>query len=123
MKTRLCKVLLVPLALAVYYIIVRIIGFGIPCIFRVVTGFKCPGCGVSRMLMALLQLDLKGAFLENRVLFVLLPLLVFIILRAAYLYVTQKKPGNTAAAITKILYPALIVILLLWGVLRNIWHM
>ena len=122
MKTRLCKVLLVPLALVFYYIIVRIIGFGIPCIFRVITGFKCPGCGVSRMLMALLQLDLKGAFLENRVLFVMLPLLVFIIVRAAYLYVTQKKPGKTAAAITKILYPALIVILLLWGVLRNIWH-
>ena len=74
------------------------------------------------MLMALLQLDLKGAFLENRVLFVMLPLLVFIIVRAAYLYVTQKKPGKAAAAITKILYPALIVILLLWGVLRNIWH-
>ncbi len=122
MKTRLCKILLVPLALIFYYIIVRIIGFGIPCIFHVVTGFKCPGCGVSRMLMALLQLDLKGAFLENRVLFVMLPLLDIIIVRAAYLYVTQKKPGKIAAAITRILYPALIVILLLWGVLRNIWH-
>lgn len=123
MKTRLLKVLLIPLILIVYYIIVRIIGFGIPCVFRLITGFKCPGCGVSRMLMALLKLDFQEAFLSNRLVFILLPLILFIIVRAAYFYVTQKKPGKTASSIEKIVYPSLIAVLLIWGVLRNIWHM
>ena len=115
--------LLIPLALLIYYVIVRIAGFGIPCVIHAATGFKCPGCGVSRMLMALLKLDFRSAFLENRLLFILLPLILFIVIRAAYLYVTQKKAAKTASAVMNIIYTALICVLLVWGVLRNIWHM
>jgi hypothetical protein len=34
---------------------------GIPCIFRIVTGFSCPGCGMTRACRALLLGDVQGA--------------------------------------------------------------
>ena len=40
-------------------------GHGIPCIFHVVTGLQCPGCGVTRMLSALLHGDWRGAWESN----------------------------------------------------------
>ncbi|MBQ8057026.1 MAG: DUF2752 domain-containing protein [Ruminococcus sp.] len=60
-----------------YYAVVRIFDIGISCPFRTVTGLCCPGCGTSRMAVALLQLDFKGAFYAQPVLFCfLIPLAV-----------------------------------------------
>ena len=34
--------------------------FRIPCLFREVTGLQCPGCGTSRMVLALMRLDIPA---------------------------------------------------------------
>ena len=52
------------------------IGFGIPCMFHILTGLDCPSCGISRMCMALLQLRFADAFRYNPAIFCLLPLLL-----------------------------------------------
>ena len=72
-KNRLCKLLTeVALAISVgllYYAVVELFDIGLPCPFRYVTGLCCPGCGTSRMAVALLHLDFKAAFSAQPVLF------------------------------------------------------
>lgn len=48
-----------------YVLWLRYTGIGIPCLLNSATGLLCPGCGVSRMFLALLKLDFAGAFRYN----------------------------------------------------------
>ncbi len=45
-----------------YYGIVVTTGFSLGCAFLRTTGLQCPGCGISRMFLALSRLDLRAAF-------------------------------------------------------------
>ena len=38
-----------------YAVFVKWSGIAIPCLFHLVTGLKCPGCGVTQMCVALLH--------------------------------------------------------------------
>ena len=91
-------------------------GLGIPCPIHLVTGLQCPGCGVSRMLLALLRLDFRGAFLANPVLLCMLPLLLLLGGRILWLYVhrgtLRSKDVDAAAGF-------LGGVLLIFGVVRN----
>lgn len=58
--------------------------FRIPCLFREITGFQCPGCGTSRMALALMHLDFSAAFSYNPVAFFSFPMW-FLISIAAFL--------------------------------------
>lgn len=57
----------------------------IPCIFKTITGLDCPGCGLTRASLALLDGDLYQAFRYNMLVFIITPLL------ALYLYLARKK--------------------------------
>ena len=59
-----------------YFIFIQITGWALPCPIRLVTGRYCPGCGSSRMMLALLRFDFEEAFRANRLLFFLLPLVL-----------------------------------------------
>lgn len=78
-KKRLCKLLtrcaIVLLVGLLYYLIISIVGTGIPCLYYIFTGFYCPGCGVTRMSVSLLRLDFKSAFYYHPVLLCSLPVL------------------------------------------------
>lgn len=79
MKKRICRLLtrcaIVLLVGLLYYLFVVITTIKIPCLFYVLTGLYCPGCGVTRMSVALLQLDFERAFHYHPVLLCSLPLL------------------------------------------------
>ena len=79
MKNRIWKLLtrctIVLLVGLLYYLFVVITTIKIPCFFYVLTGLFCPGCGVTRMSVALLQLDFERAFYYHPVLLCSLPLL------------------------------------------------
>ena len=53
-----------------YYLAARFF-FAVPCMFRTLTGFKCPGCGITHMLVAELQLDFAQAYTANPALYLL----------------------------------------------------
>ncbi len=53
-----------------YTVLIYTTGFGIPCMFNRFTGYLCPGCGTSRMALAMLRLDFSSAFRFNPVAFV-----------------------------------------------------
>lgn len=51
--------------------------FGIPCIFHLVTGLDCPGCGITRMFLSLLKGDVRMAFFYHPIVFLSLPFLFY----------------------------------------------
>ena len=60
----------------IYLLVILLTPFRIPCPIRVLTGYQCPGCGVTRMLLSLLRLDFRQAFLDNAYVLCILPILI-----------------------------------------------
>ncbi|MDO5293635.1 MAG: DUF2752 domain-containing protein [bacterium] len=117
--TRLIKTAVIMVSIGIVYGIWHIkTGIGIPCPIRTITGFRCPGCGVTHMCTAVMQGRLPEAYQANRVLFCLLPALV-----AAGIHFTARYIKYGSKPLSKwengLLY-CLIGIFIIWGVLRNI---
>ena len=101
-----------------YAVFCSLTHWGIPCPFHLVTGLNCPGCGVSRMLLSLLRLDFAAAFRYNAVLFCMLPLLALLLGFWLYRYIRFGARRSTKAAeVTEL---ALVGVLVVWGVVRNV---
>lgn len=67
------KRIMTVLALGIlYYFWILITDLKIPCVFYVVTKKYCPGCGITRMFLALLKLDFATAMRCNLLVFCLL---------------------------------------------------
>ncbi|MGN1245026.1 MAG: DUF2752 domain-containing protein [Muribaculaceae bacterium] len=88
------------------------------CPFLMITGLKCPGCGTQRAIHALLHGDMLAALRFNALLPVSIPLLLL------YGYaelVRTRRPHfysrvNSVAAIL-----AVLIVVILWWILRNIF--
>lgn len=101
----------------VYALIVRYTPFCIPCFFKTITGFSCPGCGITHLILRLINFDFYGAYLANRFLFVTSPIILVIVILNFFC----KKEIRTApftGGLTLIYACSLVV----WGVVRNIFH-
>lgn len=113
----LVKLLVIAIAGIIYINIIRSTGFWLPCIFRTVTGLKCPGCGISHMCIALLAMDFTSAWLANPVLLTVSPAIIYIAIKQiiAWIVFGEQKMSK----IDIIIVNALAVILILWGIVRN----
>ena len=111
---------LVVLAGFIYYVFIRITGLGIPCVFNLVTGLNCPGCGTSRMVLAVLRFDFNAAFSFQPVLFCAsIPLMVcFVAMAVNYV----KKGTKTLSLWQNIIVYTTIVALLVYCVYINIMN-
>lgn len=58
-----------------YAVFIKITGISIPCLFREITGLKCPGCGITTFFMNMFRGDIKTAISANSSLVIVLPLL------------------------------------------------
>ena len=123
MKKRLMKVIirdvLLLLILIGYYFFNKYTGIYIPCIFRKITGFKCPGCGITHLVFALLKLDFHGAFISNPLVFIYLPFIIIYFTYLDYLYIYEKK-DKVLKKIPNIIWIILIIITIIYAVIRNI---
>ena len=100
-----------------YALWVRLTGLAVPCPFRAVTGWLCPGCGVTRLCLALLRWDWTAAWNANPVLLLMLPVLAALGVRSAVRYVRED------AAVPKwesALLWAVTALLIVWGAARNL---
>lgn len=101
-----------------YAAFVSVTDLFLPCPFRLVTGLLCPGCGVSHLCLALLQLDLAGAWAANAGLMLALPVLILLLFRQARRYVTQG--SFVLPRWENVLLWTALIFLLVWGVFRNL---
>lgn len=104
--------------LAVYCCFVLLTGIYIPCPFYTITGFKCPGCGISHMFISLLKLDFAAAFSYNPCIFILLPFIALLL--GAYIFSYIKKGSGKLPKPLNILCYIIVFLLIVFGVFRNI---
>lgn len=86
--------------------------FRIPCIFHEITGLHCPGCGGTRALVSLIKLDIYQAYKYNMLIVIAIP---FFIVQIVCRYILKLK-----YKIPNFVWYILIVIVIIYGVLRNI---
>jgi len=90
-------------------------GVSIPCIFHQVTGYYCPGCGITRAFFSLLQLDVVNAFRYNSLVICMLPIFLISGGIGYYNWLYDKKVKN----VPDWTWYILILITILFGILRN----
>ena len=124
MKKRIYKLVIRNIVLIIilvsYYFINKYTGFFIPCIFNELTGYKCPGCGITHILFALIKFNFKEAFFYNPLVFIYLPFIIAYFIYLDYLYIYDKK-DKFLKKIPNYVLVIVIIITLLFGVLRNIY--
>ena len=93
-------------------------GVAIPCVFRKITGYSCPGCGISRMCIHLMRGNVAEAVKCNPALFFcMFPLaVVFADSLVRYIKTGERKMKWWQ----NILLYIIIGILLVYGVVRNL---
>jgi hypothetical protein len=82
----------------------------IPCPFHALTGLYCPGCGLTRVILSLMDFDIAQAFRFNPLIFLLLPMYI---LYSVFRLKSYKKSSDYAMTV-------MVVLTLSFGLLRNL---
>lgn len=121
-KKRLIRILLILISIIflilMYVYLNKKIGFEIPCIFHKFTGLYCPGCGITRMLISIFNLDFYQAFRYNPLVFIYLPFLIIYFVYKIVIYINDKK-DTLMLKIPKSVTLILLIITVMYGILRN----
>ncbi len=117
--SRLVRTLGLLLLGGLYYLGVTVLGWAIPCPIYSITSCQCPACGVTRLFVRLVQGDWRGAFEANAGVFLLSPLLLFVLVSDWWRWLRCDTSREHALLTT--LRMLAIVLLLAWGLARNLW--
>lgn len=99
-----------------YFLYIALGGVGFVCPLHFFTGYQCPGCGITTMIMNLLTFHFHDAYLANPYLFISLPIVIPVVLLFEWKGKGKKK-WNIVYSVFLSFY---IVSLFAWGVLRNL---
>lgn len=88
------------------------------CVFYTLTGYKCPGCGSQRAIYHLLHFNFVDALKANLLLVLTIPLVLLLV----YAEIVRTKKRSFYIKIHSLkLIVGYFVVVLLWGVLRNVF--
>ena len=104
------------IALLLFLFLNHTYSFYIPCFFYKITGFYCPGCGITRMFLSLLQFDFYQAFRWNPFLFLLIPFFSIYGFIYYYHWLYNKKIPK----LHDVVWNILLILAILFMILRNI---
>ncbi len=90
----------------------------VPCLFHRVTGLDCPGCGITRMLVSVLEGDLRAAFRYNPAAFFLLPCVLLLIAYRAFKFVRTGTRSEGKWEKAAVIF--MILVFVVFGVVRNL---
>ena len=100
-----------------YLLLVLFTPFRIPCMFHLITGFSCPGCGISRFFVEFAHLRIISVFRQNLAVGILLPVWGIIGVPEFWFNPPQLAPGSKL--INMLTWFSLILVII-FGILRNI---
>ena len=103
----------------IYALWIRLTGLYIPCPFRSLTGYLCPGCGISHCLMSLLRGDIRAAFEANGFVLVLLPFAAAYAVYRSYIFIRYGKTVYTKTE--NIVSVFVLIAALVFAVMRNLY--
>ena len=109
-------VVLFVVAVVYYFLYINFPKFVIKCLFKEITGFKCPGCGITRMLVNFINFNLLDGFKYNMFLAITLPYVIYVIVYSCYVYVKDKR-ANKFFNVSCYIYVGMLIV---WGIIRNI---
>ena len=93
-------------------------GIGIPCPIRAVTGYRCPGCGITHCAVDLLHGRVRDAYESNQFVFILAPFGLLYGLWKAIRYIQN---GSEEISIPEtIVFGILLVLAIAFAFYRNI---
>lgn len=77
--------------------------------------FYCPACGVTRMILSILELDFYQAFRFNPLIFILLIILILFSIVQMFMFINKRKFVH----INNKVYIGLIIVLIVYTIMRN----
>ena len=94
-------------------------GIGIPCPIRAVTGYRCPGCGITHCAVNLLHGRVREAFEANQFVFILAPFGLIYGLWRAVRYI---RVGSEEISIPEtVVFAILLILAIAFAFYRNIY--
>ena len=119
MRKKLLLSLLVVCLAGMMYLLFENYHIGIPCPIYEVTHYYCPGCGITRALVALVHGNFLQAFRYNMLVIILLPF-ALPLLGNSYCCWLRGNQNLWAKRIPNVIWYGVIVLALLFGILRNL---
>ena len=102
---------------ALYALETQTLGLFVPCPLHLLTGLKCPACGITTAILALLHGDVGAAFAANPGLAFSLPVLGLYLCWLLWGWLRQRPARGRAVNAVGV---GLIVYFAVWGVWRNL---
>ena len=101
-----------------YFLLVKYTSFSLPCPFRYLSGYKCPGCGITTMLLALAEGNLQAAREAHLFLFYTWPWLTLLLIA----FYSNTHPPHGRPKIYNFLLCLYLLACILFGVYRNYYN-
>ena len=100
-----------------YYYINRKYNIGFKCIFHEITNLYCPGCGITRAIFSLLELNIIQAIKYNILIITVIPLILFNYLIKIISWINLKEQKEVYP---KTMWNIILIFVILFGIIRNI---
>ena len=92
----------------------------IPCVFNLITGWDCPGCGMTRAMVEIAHLNFGRAMEYNLLSLTVLPVTVLLLV---YMEIRYLRTGERKMELPEtILVTFMLVVAIGYAILRNVFH-